>query len=75
MGLIFIKYTKEKRDRKTISFPTLLPLLRMYYKEYRPSYWLFEGQTGEKHSQSSIRNIFRKALKDANVNPWTTVHI
>ena len=43
--------------------------------EFKPSYWLFEGQTGGKYSASIIQSIFRKAVKEAKVNPWATVHI
>ena len=68
-GFIFIKGGKGKKDRKTILSPHLLTLLREYYKEYRPSYWLFEGQTGGQYSVSSIRSVFRKAVKDTNSNP------
>jgi site-specific recombinase XerD len=35
---------------------------------------LFEGQSGCKYSTSSIRAIFRKAVKETNSNPWATVH-
>ena len=73
-GYIFVKASKGKKDRKTILSPSLLPILREYYKKYKPSYWLFEGQTGGKYSVSSIRSIFRAAVKNANANPWATVH-
>ena len=73
-GFIFIKGGKGKKDRKTILSPHLLTLLREYYKEYRPSYWLFEGQTGGQYSVTSIRAVFRKAVKITNSNPWATVH-
>jgi len=73
-GYLFIKDSKGKKDRKTILPEQLLVLLRTYYKAYKPSYWLFEGQTGCKYSTSSIRSIFRKAIKDTNSNPWATVH-
>ncbi len=73
-GYLFIKDSKGKKDRKTILPEQLLLLLRTYYKAYKPSYWLFEGQTGCKYSTSSIRAIFRKAIKDTNSNPWATVH-
>ncbi|HFC01187.1 MAG TPA: recombinase XerD [Phaeodactylibacter sp.] len=73
-GYIFVKASKGKKDRKTILSPSLLPILRNYYKKYRPSYWLFEGQTGGRYSVSSIRSIFRAAVKKANANPWATVH-
>ncbi|MGB0998947.1 MAG: tyrosine-type recombinase/integrase [Flavobacteriales bacterium] len=35
---------------------------------------MFEGQTGGKYSTTSIRAIFRKAVKETNSNPWATVH-
>ena len=62
-GYLFIKNSKGNRDRKTILSPRLLPLFRSYYKKYRPSYWLFEGQTGGKYTQSSIRSFFSRAVK------------
>ncbi|MEZ4793462.1 MAG: tyrosine-type recombinase/integrase [Gelidibacter sp.] len=73
-GYLFIKDSKGKKDRKTILSDQLVLLLRTYYKAYKPSYWLFEGQTGEKYSTASVRSIFRKAVKDTNSNPWATVH-
>jgi len=73
-GCIFVKGTKGKKDRKTVLSKALLPLLRAYYRAYQPSYWLFEGQTGGQYSVSSIRAIFRRAVKTANANPWATVH-
>jgi len=73
-GYLFIKGGKGKKDRRTILSNQLLLLLRQYYKEHKPSYWLFEGQTGGKYSASSVQSIFRKAVEAANVNPWATVH-
>tara|TARA_R110000868_G_scaffold66111_4_gene197192 strand:+ start:1111 stop:2217 length:1107 start_codon:yes stop_codon:yes gene_type:complete len=73
-GYLFIKDSKGKKDRKTILSQQLVVLLRAYYKEYKPSYWLFEGQTGSKYSSTSIRSIFRKAVNETNSNPWATVH-
>ncbi|MCF6367147.1 MAG: site-specific integrase [Bacteroidales bacterium] len=73
-GYIYVKDSKGKKDRKTILSEHLIILLRKYYKSYKPSYWLFEGQTGGKYSVSSIRYIFRRAVKNTNSNPWATVH-
>tara|TARA_R110002051_G_scaffold197582_1_gene265061 strand:- start:80 stop:1183 length:1104 start_codon:yes stop_codon:yes gene_type:complete len=73
-GFIFVKDSKGKKDRQTILSPMLLQLLRSYYKKYRPSYWLFEGQTGGRYSVQSIRVIFRKAVTSTGSNPWATVH-
>ncbi len=73
-GYLFIKDSKGKKDRKTILSPHLVLLLRQYYRVHKPSYWLFEGQTGGKYSVTSIRKIFRKAVAETNSNPWATVH-
>ena len=73
-GYIFIKGAKGKKDRKTILSEHLLIMLRNYYVKFKPSYWLFEGQTGGKYSVTSIRNVFRRAVKKTNSNPWATVH-
>ncbi len=71
---IFIKGAKGKKDRHTVLSENLLKLLRRYYKMYRPSYWLFEGQEGGKYSASSVQTIFRNAQKKSAVNPWSTPH-
>ena len=73
-GYIYVKDSKGKKDRKSILSNHLVLLLREYYKEFRPSYWLFEGVNGGKYSSSSITSIFRKAVKASNANPWATVH-
>jgi len=73
-GYLFIKDSKGKKDHKTILSNHLVTLLRKYYILHKPSYWLFEGQTGGKYSTTSIRSIFRKAVKETDSNPWATVH-
>ncbi len=71
---IFIKGAKGKKDRHVILSDYLLQMLRDYYRAYKPSYWLFEGQTGGKYSAKSIQSIYRKAQQATNVNPWSTPH-
>jgi len=73
-GLIFIKDAKGAKDRNTILPESLLLMLRDYYVEYKPAYWLFEGQDGGQYSASSIQKILRKSVKLAGLSPWTTVH-
>ena len=73
-GYLYIKDSKGKKDRKTILSQQLITLLRAYYIEYKPSYWLFEGQSGCQYSTSSIRAIFRKSVTNTGSNPWATVH-
>jgi site-specific recombinase XerD len=73
-GYIFVKDSKGKKDRHTVLSSKLLIILREYYKEHKPSYWLFEGQDGGQYSAKSVQNIFRKAVKNTNSNPWSTPH-
>lgn len=73
-GYLFIKDSKGKKDRHSVLSPYLLDILREYYKAYKPSYWLFEGQTGGQYSSRSIQSIYRKAVKETGVNPWSTPH-
>lgn len=73
-GFLFIKDSKGKKDRHTVLSPLLLDLLRKYYKEHKPSYWLFEGQEGGQYSATSIQQIYRRAVKETGSNPWSTPH-
>jgi len=72
--MIFIKGAKGKKDRTTILSEATLSLLRKYVVKDKPSYWLFEGQTGSRYSVSSVAKIFRKAAKAAGVAEWSTPH-
>lgn len=73
-GYIFVNKGKGKKDRRTLLSKKLIDLLRVYYVEYKPDYWLFEGQTGGQYTISSIRKFFRKAIQRARINPWATPH-
>ena len=71
---IFVKGAKGKKDRYTLLSEEALKVLRLYFIDYRPSYWLFEGEAGGQYSVSSIRKVFRKAAKGSNISPWATPH-
>lgn len=71
---IHIKDSKGKKDRYVVLAETLLPYLRTYLKEYKPQRWLFEGQYGGRYSPRSVQNIFSRALTNADVNKYATLH-
>ena len=73
-GYLFIKDSKGKKDRHCTLSPLLLELLREYYRQFRPGYWLFEGQDGGQYTTQSIQRIYRKAVKETKSNPWSTPH-
>ena len=72
--LIKVTNSKGGKDRYTLLSENLVKQLRDYYKLYKPKYWLFEGQGGGQYSATSIEKIFRKALKEANINKHATPH-
>ncbi|MCC5921598.1 MAG: tyrosine-type recombinase/integrase [Cyclobacteriaceae bacterium] len=71
---IFIRAGKGKKDRQTVLSEKLLPELRAYYLEYRPSEFLFEGQFGGTYSERSIQEILKQAMRKANIRKHATVH-
>lgn len=76
---IHIVNAKGNKDRYTILSPKLLDLLRIYFKEARPHYWLFEGMRSTKenpiqYSERSIQQVLKKAVKQAKITKKVTVH-
>ncbi len=72
--IINIKGAKGYKDREVMLSEKLLVLLRGYYKDYQPKQWLFEGKQNKTYSATSIRNVFKKALKQAGITKKATVH-
>ncbi|MFH0755734.1 MAG: tyrosine-type recombinase/integrase [Bacteroidota bacterium] len=72
--LIKLCGAKGKKDRYTLLSERLLTELRIYYKEYRPGNWLFEGQDGGAYSPTSIERIFRDAVHRASIRKYVTPH-
>lgn len=73
-GKIFVMSAKGDKDRYTILSDQTKEVLRQYYKEWKPSYWLFEGDTGGQYTTSSITKVFRKAVAETNTYEWAIPH-
>ncbi|RKY97149.1 MAG: integrase [Ignavibacteriae bacterium] len=71
---IHIRNSKGKKDRYIMLSGNVLKLLREYYKLYKPKEYIVEGQYGGKYSPASVQNIFKTALKKADINKSATVH-
>jgi integrase/recombinase XerD len=73
--LIFIKAGKGRKVRYTLLSPTVLGYLRDYWKVYKPTKWLFEGQPdGRSNSIRSVENIFIDARDRAGILKQVSVH-
>jgi site-specific recombinase XerD len=71
---IFVHGGKGKKDRYTTLSKNFLTELREYYKEYRPDYWLFEGQSGGQYSVRTVQKVLKNAVLASKINPYCTVH-
>src|SRR4030043_617668 len=59
---------KGGKDRYSILSQTTLEHLRQYWKKYRPTEWLFEGQKQDDHITSyTIQAVFQAAKKRARI--------
>jgi len=54
---------KGKKDRYTLLSNVILNKLRKYYKEQKPTYWLFPGKRNKPISSSTIQRVFGRAKK------------
>lgn len=73
--LINISNSKGRKDRKVMLSEKVLTELRVYYKQYKPKEYLFEGQNKAYYSAKSIQNIVKDAALRANANKRVTPHM
>ncbi|MHB9057190.1 MAG: site-specific tyrosine recombinase/integron integrase [Paludibacteraceae bacterium] len=71
---IRVEQSKGKKDRYTLLSKKTLITLRQYFKEYKPTDWLFEGEDGGQYSDRSIQNILKAAVQKAGIKKRITVH-
>ena len=72
--LIHLHTTKGNRERYTILSPVALDFLRVYYRQYKPKEWLFEGQTRGAISTSTVEAVFKQALAKSKVQKAVGIH-
>lgn len=73
---IFINRAKGKKDRVLSLNPNMLIMLREYYRQYRPKYYLFEGQNKNEHlSERSIQQVIQKAKRKAGIKQEGSMHM
>jgi integrase/recombinase XerD len=74
-NIVLLKNAKGKKDRIAPLSPKILELLRNYYKDYKPTVWLFEGQIkGEQYSEQSLQSVLKQALQKARITKPVTLH-
>lgn len=74
-GVIRVVDGKGKKSREVSIPASLINLLRHYYRNYRPSVYLFEGQVpGSLYSATSMRHIVGNAARRIGLSKRITVH-
>jgi len=73
--ILHIHAAKGKKDRIVSISPTLVVMLRAYYRQYKPHYYLFEGQSAKMHySTRSIQIVLQRAKEKAKITKPGSMH-
>jgi site-specific recombinase XerD len=73
-SVITIYSAKGKKDRQLMFPEKLRQLLRTYYIQYRPKEYLFEGQSRDQYSRTSMQKILKRSLHKAGITKKATLH-
>ena len=74
-NIVNIRHAKGDKDRIVSLSDKILQLLRLYFKQYKPKTWLFEGQvTGTQYTETSLNHIFQRAKIKAKIKAPCTLH-
>ena len=71
---IWVREGKGCKDRLTTLSPYLLKLLRIYYLQYRPKTYLFEGAKGKSYSSTSVRKVLYRSTQAAGIRKKIKPH-
>jgi site-specific recombinase XerD len=72
--LIHVKNAKGKKDRYTLLSTKVLELLKEYYRIYKPTVFLFEGQFEEQYSSRSAQAVLHQSAKKAGITKQISLH-
>jgi integrase/recombinase XerD len=72
--LVRVENAKGNKDRHTLLSKNALDDLRIYFKEYKPKDYLFEGQKGGKYSGESVLRIVKLATEKAGILKTVSPH-
>ena len=72
--LINIREGKGRKDRITILAKETLELLRKYFKNFKPKFWLFERYKEKQMNPRNIQKVFKNSLKRSGCLKDCSVH-
>ena len=72
--LVYIRGGKGKKDRTTIIGFEMASKIGAYVDEYKPNVWLFNGQSGQQYTASSVNKVIKRAAQKAGIHSAVTAH-
>lgn len=73
--MIRVKSGKGRKDRYSLLSKKTLELLRLYYSEYQPKAWLFEGaKPGTPLTARTAQRVFKNACEKAGIQKNVGIH-
>jgi integrase/recombinase XerD len=72
--LIRVEGAKGNKDRLTLLSQNSLLDLRLYFKEWKPKVFLFEGRKGGKYSPESVVQIVKRAANKTGITQTVSPH-
>ncbi len=75
--MIRIQQSKGRKDRYVMLSEKVLASLRLYYKTYRPTSWLFPGQSGhDSHiTERTAQHVFEHAREKSGIRKKVGIHV
>jgi len=74
-NIVLLKNSKGKKDRIVPLSGKILEMLRDYYKLYKPTTYLFEGQTaGTPYDDRSLQQVLKQAMQKVGITKPVTLH-
>ena len=73
---IFIRSGKGDKDRFTLLPQKTLKILREYYRQYKPTDWLFISRNGEQKQLTlkAVQDAFKKIVEKSGIPKHITIH-
>lgn len=73
--MIHIKLGKGNKDRYVVLSKVMKQALHLYFAEYQPQVYVFNGETvGELVGERTIQNAIKEALRKTNIQKTVTMH-
>jgi integrase/recombinase XerD len=74
-NLMIVRQGKGKKDRVVPIGDKMIELLRVYYIQYQPKEYMFEGVTpGDRYDERSFQEVMKQAVKRSGINKPATLH-